>query len=192
MTTRQSPPSDPFRQIPPMMFIILAQELGIDVRVVSMGDAARGPYAPDVEYWYDDRKPLGGGAITCTVGPTESWQEADYAARVAGTKPSFHCPRVVGPGEWKTDAYVPAQPTHRLFKAPDPDAKDTRSIGLLLEQDATGRVTRVTWYKQVRPEDGRIWSAPGLAPFVLTPVTGSDPAAIGPGPWYRYTQPAAA
>lgn len=47
---------------------------------------------------------------------------------------------------WLRSVYVPTGARKRLFKAVDPD-DSTRMIGVLLEQDAQGQLSNITWYK---------------------------------------------
>jgi hypothetical protein len=183
----QRPTYEPGRQTPPMLGFTLTQSGGLIIRVISMGDEDAGRYQPDTEYWYDNRQPLGGGDLTFSHIVTKGFVESQYDDFVAGAQRSLECRRRVRADAWTKRPYTP-DPGYRMFKTRDPDAPEAGWMALLLEQDAQGRLTHVTWYKQVQPENGQAWSVALTAPFTLVAVPGADPTIIAPAPWYRYTQ----
>lgn len=92
---------------------------------------------------------------------------------------------------WIRSVYEPSGARKRLFKAVDPD-DSTRMIGVLLEQDAAGRLSNITWYKT--KDTGVIFSTtPSTLAFELVKDEDSqpscDPNDIGGWTWY-YTSAA--
>ena len=90
---------------------------------------------------------------------------------------------------WTCGVYTPSGAFKRLFKAIDPD-DSTRMIGVLLEQNALGQLTNITWYKT--KDAGVIFSTmPTTLAFEQVNnehgLASLDPSDIGGWTWYYTT-----
>lgn len=90
---------------------------------------------------------------------------------------------------WDRGVYTPSGVHKQLYKAIDPDDR-TKMIGVLLEQDERGCLTRVTWYKT---QDARalFHSTPDTLEFELVRnergAPSLDPNDIAGWTWYYTT-----
>lgn len=90
---------------------------------------------------------------------------------------------------WERGVYTPSAARARLYRATDPD-DNTKSIGVLLEQDSQGSLVQITWYKTT--DAGSLFrSTPTTLEFTLVTDENSapslDPADIGGWTWYYTT-----
>lgn len=90
---------------------------------------------------------------------------------------------------WFCGIYSPSAARKRLYKAVDPD-DSTRMIGVLIEQDAQGKLVQLTWYKTT--DTGTLFrAAPGVLDFDLVKDENNtpslDPNNIGGWTWYYAT-----
>lgn len=90
---------------------------------------------------------------------------------------------------WDRGVYTPSGAVKRLYKATDPDDR-TKMIGVLLEQDARGNLTRITWYKTQDAKDV-FHSTPDTLEFELVKnergAPSLDPNDIAGWTWYYTT-----
>jgi len=90
---------------------------------------------------------------------------------------------------WRCGVYSPSADRKRLYRATDPDDTNKR-IGLLIEQDNTGRLVQLTWYKTVGSGPIFQTTPTSLAFDLVKDGNGNaslDPNDIGGWTWY-YTQ----
>jgi hypothetical protein len=85
--------------------------------------------------------------------------------------------------------YKPFGARKRLYKATDPD-DSTKMIGVLIEQDAQGKVGQITWYK-TRDANALFQATPPALAFELVKdgngAPSLDPNDIGGWTWYYST-----
>lgn len=85
--------------------------------------------------------------------------------------------------------YAPSGARKRLYKATDPD-DSTKMIGVLIEQDAQGKVGQITWYK-TRDANALFQATPSTLVFELVKdgngAPSLDPNHIGGFTWYYST-----
>jgi hypothetical protein len=176
------------RQVPPDVALTFAQgKPGASIMVISMGGDAAGRYEKHMEYWRSNHGLLTEADLTLSGASTIGYTEAQLDALVVGHKDEFKSQGLVSEDDWSGEGYTPKAPTSRMFKAKDPDDDDEKLwIAVLFEQDAAGRIVRVTWYKQKRPDNGQVWRETPTGRF--TYVKGSDPTHIADGPWFHFTQ----
>ena len=167
------------------------------LQVLATGDAVeRGSkFARRTEYWAATSAVPVSNLTSLEMVATEV-RETDRAM-TGFLYPDAHfgaaltAPQVVSPADWTKGEYAPGSMNAKLFKAPDPD-DPSRSIGLLIEQNARGKLVATTWYKAAN-DTGRIFDH---TPHALTfsavvddhgrPT--SDPRYIdGYATWYHYT-----
>ncbi|WP_437827839.1 hypothetical protein [Sorangium sp. So ce1153] len=90
---------------------------------------------------------------------------------------------------WCCGVYSPSESRKRLYKATDPD-DSTKMIGLLVEQDAQGKLAKITWYK-TQAAKALFSSTPGELSFELVKdengLPSLDPNDIGGWTWYYTT-----
>ena len=157
------------------------------LRIVVMNDRATAQYASYREYH--------GGNATIFVDDVSSFtlrsrriEETQQAIDgVLGSMSTpLEIPQVVS---FCRGVHSPSGARSRLYKAVDPD-DSTKMMGVLIEQDARGRLERVTWYKT--------WSAsaafvaiPDALEFVLvrgeSGAPSLDPNDIGGWAWHYST-----
>ena len=90
---------------------------------------------------------------------------------------------------WDRGVYSPSGAVKRLYKAIDPDDR-TKMIGVLLEQDERGSLTKITWYKTQDAKD-LFHSTPDTLEFELVKnergAPSLDPNDIAGWTWYYTT-----
>ena len=157
------------------------------LRFVITNDEQTNQCAPYREYAYGDTGVSieDVASFTMRCNRMEAAQEA-VDAFVGSIPLALDMPQLA---TWHCGVYSPSAARKRLYKATDPD-DSTKMIGLLIEQNASGRFLQLTWYKT--RETGTIFGAsPGELEF--QPVTdGSnapsvDPNDIGGWTWYYTT-----
>ncbi|MDI1480544.1 hypothetical protein [Polyangium sp. y55x31] len=157
------------------------------LRIVVMNDRTVAQYAPYREYhggnaaiFVDDVS-----SFTLRSSPIEETQQAVEGVLGAMSAP-LEIPQVVS---FCRGIHTPSGARCRLYKAVDPD-DDTKMMGVLIEQDARGRLEQVTWYKT--------WSAgaafaaiPDALEFVLVKDESGAPSLhpndIGGWAWHYST-----
>jgi hypothetical protein len=157
------------------------------LRIVVTNDQQTSECAPHREYNHADTGVSIDDVTSFTMrcGRMEpSQQEVDTF--VGGMSLELDIPQVMA---WQRGVYNPSAARRRLYKAVDPD-DSTRMIGLLIEQDAQGRLVALTWYKT--RDTGTVFRvAPEALPFVLVMGQGNlpsvDPNDIGGWTWYYTT-----
>lgn len=126
---------------------------GTDVirTVVTSANNPTGPlYGAGLEYW------SGNDALAVTnltsltmTSSTAQLSEADISAFLLPGKswgPVLGMTQQIGTAGWTQGIYQPTATKRRLFEAIDPDDA-SRFIGMLIEQDASNTLQRITWYK---------------------------------------------
>lgn len=114
------------------------------VRIVVMNDQETSQCSPYHEYHYGNTgiSIESITAFTMRCSPLEVTQQA--VDSFAGSM-SLHLD-IAQTASWLRGVYVPLGARKRLYKAADPDDQ-TKMIGVLIEQDAQGRLAKLTWYK---------------------------------------------
>lgn len=90
---------------------------------------------------------------------------------------------------WYRGIHSPAAARTRLYKATDPD-DTTKMLGVLIEQDAQGRLAQLTWYK-TRDASVLFQATPAALTFEMVKneagMPSTDPNDIGGWTWYFTT-----
>lgn len=91
--------------------------------------------------------------------------------------------------DWRCGVYRPTEARQRLYKALDPD-EQTKMIGVLLEQNSEGRLSRITWYK-TRSAKAIFEQSPKTLEFEAVKTAAGErstnPNDIGGWTWYFTT-----
>lgn len=154
------------------------------LRIVVMNDRTTPQCVAYHEYYYGN---LGVfledlPAFTMRSGPLEGTQQA--VDGFVGSM-SLHLD-ISQTASWDRGVHVPQGARNRLYKAIDPD-DSTKMIGVLLEQDEHGRLTRITWYKTQNARDV-FRSTPDTLNFELVKdergAPSLDPNDIAGWTWY--------
>ncbi len=157
------------------------------LRIVVMNDQDTPQHSAYHEYYYGN---LGVSladitAFTMRSGRLESTQEA--VQRFVGEM-GLHLD-ISQNAIWDRGVYSPSGAVKRLYKAIDPDDR-TKMIGVLLEQDEHGSLTRITWYKTQDAKD-LFHSTPDTLDFELVKdergAPSLDPNDIAGWTWYYTT-----
>lgn len=157
------------------------------VRIVVMSGNSTTNCAANHEYHYGNigvalDKITG---FTLRSGALETSQTA--IDEFAGTMPLQL--RTAQAPSWSRGVHTPTGAQNRLFKAIDPD-DSTKMIAVLIEQDTTGRLAKISWYKT---QDARSIFATTPAALVFDVVKNSagvpslDPNDIAGWTWYHTT-----
>jgi hypothetical protein len=157
------------------------------VRIVVMSDHAVSSYVANREYHHGntsvsiDRIE----SFTLRSGSLETTQASIGA--FTGSMP-MHL-ETAQAASWSRAAYTPTGAHNRLFKAVDPD-DSTKMIGVLIEQDAMGRLAKITWYKTQEARAIFANTPTALAFEMVKDEAGApslDPNSIAGWTWYHTT-----
>lgn len=157
------------------------------VRIVVMSGNSTSACAANHEYHYgntgisiDDVT-----SFTMRTGTLASTQQAIDGFVDAMT---LHVETAQAPS-WSSGVYTPTAAHKRLFKAVDPD-DSTKMIGALIEQDAQGRLHKLTWYK-TQEARALFATTPTALPFAIVRdeagAPSLDPSDIAGWTWYYTT-----
>jgi hypothetical protein len=164
--------------------VLTASTPGDFMRLVVMNNEAVGSFSSLHEYHYNTTTvsiddvtafTMNCGTIPATTGDISSFVGSMSLQFNVGQAPS-----------WTRGTYSPTAARAQLYQATDPD-DGTKKIGLLLEQNTSGQLTAVTWYK-TQSASSIFATTPSSLSF--TQVTDSrnnpstDPNNIGGWTWY--------
>ena len=157
------------------------------LRIVVMSDITTSQHAPYHEYYYGNLGVLleNISSFTMRAGSLEGTQRA-----VDGFVGSMSQHLDISQNAvWNRGVYNPTGAHKRLYKAIDPDDR-TKMIGVLLEQDERGALTKITWYKTQDAKD-LFHSTPDTLEFELVKdekgAPSLDPHDIAGWTWYYTT-----
>lgn len=161
-----------------------AGPLGDFARIVTMSNNSTTQRASMTEYHHNDTA-ISIEDVTSFIlrGGTIATSDTAIASFVGSMPQQFT--RAQSPN-WTLGVRTPTAARNRLYKGVDPDDSN-KMIGVLLEQDTSGYLTQITWYKTVNT--GPVFgSLPTSISFSLVTdaygAPSTDPNDIGGWTWY--------
>ncbi|MDI1436520.1 hypothetical protein [Polyangium sorediatum] len=157
------------------------------LRIVVMNDRATTQYASYREYHGGNASIFVDDVPSFTLRSSRIEEDPRAIDGVLGAMSApLEIPQVVS---FCLGIHTPSGARCRLYKAVDPD-DSTRMMGVLIEQDARGRLERVTWYK-TWSASAAFFTIPDALEFALvTNESGTpslDPNDIGGWAWHYST-----
>jgi hypothetical protein len=157
------------------------------VRIVIMSGNETATCVPNHEYHYGNTSVSIDKITSFTLrsGTLATTQTAIDA--FAGSMP-MHLQTAQAPS-WSRGVYTPSGAHNRLFKAVDPD-DSTRMIAVMIEQDARGQLSKITWYKTHEARAIFATTPTDLGFEMVKTDTGAaslDPNDIAGWTWYHTT-----
>jgi hypothetical protein len=157
------------------------------IRIVVMNDQETSRCSPYHEYHYSNTSVSVESitAFTMRCSPLEVTQQSvdSFAGSMA-----LHL-ETAQAASWQRGVYVPQGVRKRLYKAVDPDDR-TKMIGVLIEQDAEGKLEKLTWYKTQDAKALFVSTPPALEFEIVNDDAGApslDPNDIAGWTWYYTT-----
>lgn len=156
------------------------------IKVVAMNDLTVGSFVSNKEYWYAAATSLAAEEELTFSSQSGVYNSTQINQFIGELGQAFQWTQAIGTQGWTQGTYQPSATYSRLYKAIDPDESE-KQIGLLIEQNSSLALVKITWYKQ--ENTGKIFdTTPTELGFTLVrdaqndPST--DPADIAIGDWY--------